>query len=178
MKSSCTPDLDWRALERGDREPLARWGRPRTATRWRAALRRAESGQAVLWVAVMLPLLLSVVGLVADGGVVFNARLDLQNAADAAARAGATQIDEGAYRESAGARVALDPARARRAAAESLEERGLDLDGTIDADQERVVVRVSRSVRTGFVRIVGIETARVGAPAAAELRFGVERGNR
>jgi len=139
---------------------------------------RSESGQAVVWATVLMPLFLSLVGLSVDSVLFFNARLDLQNAAAAAARAGATQIDERAYRESGGATVALDPARARRVAAEALADRGLAQSGTIDANTDRVAVRVSREVPTSFLRLIKIDTAQVAATAAAELRFGVERGNR
>ena len=59
---------------------------------------RREDGQALVMVAVMMVGLVSVVGLVSDGGLVFAQRRDLQNAADAAAAAAAMQIDEEAYR--------------------------------------------------------------------------------
>ena len=45
----------------------------------------AQSGQAIVWVAVMMPFFLSVVGLAIDGGIVFSARRELQNVADSAA---------------------------------------------------------------------------------------------
>ena len=138
--------------------------------------RRAESGQAIVWTAVMLPLLLSVVGLAADGGLVFNSRLRLQRVADGAARAGATQVDAAAYRAGGGSTVALDPARARRVASEYLADSGLELAGTVIADARRVVVEVTHEAPTGFLRIVGIESVRISATAPAELRAGVERG--
>ena len=141
---------------------------------WR---RSTEAGQAIVWTAVMLPLLLSVVGLAADGGLVFNARLRLQHVADGAARAGATQVDEGAYRASGGAAVVLDAARARRIASEYLTQSGIELAGTVDADGRRVVVRVTQEAATGFLRLAGIESVRISATAPAELRAGVERGS-
>ncbi len=90
-----------------------------------------QRGQLIVWTAVMLPLFLSIVGLAIDGGLVFAARRELQNAADAAARAGAMQIDEGVYRESSGATVALDRGRARAIAAEYLAGRGTSLEASI-----------------------------------------------
>ncbi|MDE3075991.1 MAG: pilus assembly protein, partial [Chloroflexota bacterium] len=65
---------------------------------WRAK----QPGQALIWTAVMMPLFLSMIGLTIDGGQVFDGRRQLQNLADAAARAGATQIDQQAYRASSG----------------------------------------------------------------------------
>lgn len=147
--------------------------------RSRCRLPRGESGQALVWAAVMLPFLfIPIVGLTVDGGVVFNARRELQNAADAAARAGAMQVDARAYRESAGARVVLDQATARQVAAEYLAGHGPGLSGSVATDAQRVVVEVSREVPTSFLRIVGVSTVRIGAVAPAEVRFGIERGNR
>jgi Flp pilus assembly protein TadG len=141
-------------------------------------VRADDRGQAVVWVAVLLPLLLSVVGLAAEGGLVFGARLELQNVADGAARAGATQIDVQRYRESAGTTVALDVPRARRAAAEYLAARRAGVSATVEADPTRVVVRATQEVPTGFLRLAGLHTVRIATVAQAEVRFGVERGDR
>jgi Flp pilus assembly protein TadG len=137
-----------------------------------------QRGQMLVWTAVMLPLFLSVVGLSIDGGIVFAARRELQNAADAAARAGAMQIDEALYRESSGATVALDRGRARAVAAEYLSGRGNSLTASITVEPERLVVQVSREVPTGFVRLVGIRSVAIAASASGEVRHGIERGSR
>ena len=141
--------------------------------------RGGESGQALVWAAVMLPFLfIPIVGLTVDGGIVFDARRELQNAADAAARAGAMQVDVRTYRESAGTRVVLDQASARQIASEYLAGHSPGLSGSVATDAQRVVVEVSRDVPTSFLRIVGVNTVRIGASAPAEVRFGIERGNR
>jgi Flp pilus assembly protein TadG len=132
----------------------------------------------IVWVAVMLPLFLSIIGLAIDGGIVFSARRELQNAADAAARAGAMQVDRQAYRESSGERVVLDEASARQIAAGYLSGKGPGLEANIAAESQRVVVQVSREVPTGFLRLAGINHVRISATAPAEVRYGVERGNR
>jgi Flp pilus assembly protein TadG len=124
----------------------------------------------------MLPFLLSVAGLSIDGGAAFNARLRLQQVAGAAARAGATQIDERAYRESNGASVVLDGARARRVASDYLARSGLALTGTVRAESRRVVVQVYQDVPTSFLRILGLTGVRIGVTAPAELRYGVGQG--
>ena len=46
------------------------------------------------------------------------------------------------------------------------------------AGRQAVQVDVARDVPTGFLRLVGIETARVSATAIAEVRHGIERGER
>ena len=94
----------------------------------------AQRGQVIVWTAVMLPLFLSVIGLALDGGLVFAARREAQNAADAAARAGAMQIDERAYRESGGTRVVLELGRARATAAEYLAGYGTSLTASVAAE--------------------------------------------
>jgi Flp pilus assembly protein TadG len=137
-----------------------------------------QRGQVIVWTAVMLPLFLSVIGLALDGGLVFAARREAQNAADAAARAGAMQIDERAYRESGGTRVVLDLGRARATAAEYLAGYGTSLTASVAAEPEQLVVQVSRDVSTSFVRLVGISTVRIAASATGEPRHGIERGSR
>jgi Flp pilus assembly protein TadG len=139
--------------------------------RWLAG----EAGQALVWAAVTLPFLfIPMVGLVIDGGVVLNARRDLQNVADAAARSGAMQVDVGAYRASAGTTLVLDQPAARRAATAYLAAQR-DVSGTVRTDARRVVVEVNRDVATVFLRIAGIDAVRIGAVAPAEARMGVER---
>jgi hypothetical protein len=140
--------------------------------------RAGEAAQALVLAAVMLPLFVAVVGLAIDGGIVLGARRELQSVADAAARAGAMQIDQRVYRASAGSRVVLDEASARQAAAMYLAEQPGDLEARVETGPERIVVRVGREVPTGFLRIVGIGRVFVGAVAPAEVRYGVERGNR
>ena len=132
---------------------------------------RREEGQALVMVAVMLVGLVSVVGLVSDGGLVFAQRRDLQNAADAAAAAGAMQINETVYR--ATGEVVLDEPLAREAAALYLEAEG-GLDYVVSVLPDRVEVSVSRQAATGFLRVIGIDGIEVSASASAEPRYGVE----
>jgi uncharacterized membrane protein len=138
---------------------------------------RSEVGQALVWVAVMLPLL-SVIGLSIDAGTLFDARRELQNVADSAARAGAMQIDQTAYRASSGTTVVLDPATARQAAAQYISTRGARFAATIDVEPKSVIVQVSQSVPTSFLRLVGIGTMRITATAPAMPRFGIQGENR
>jgi Flp pilus assembly protein TadG len=151
-----------------------RWRKPLTMVGQK--LFAPQEGQVVVWVAVMFPLFLSIVGLALDGGIVFNTRRELQNLADGAARAGAMQIDQEAYRESAGATVVLDPERARQVAAAYVTDQGRGLAAAIDADTQRVEVRVDRDVSMSFLRIVGIDQVRITATAPAEVRHGIARG--
>lgn len=151
---------------------------PMQRLRQRCCCSGDQSGQAILWVAVMLPLFLSMVGLAIDGGIVFTARLELQNVADSAARAGAMQVDERVYRESSGATVILDITSARYVAAEYVASQGVDMGATVVAEPRRVVVRVTRDVATSFLRIAGINRVRIAATAPADVQYGIDRANR
>lgn len=139
-------------------------------------LARAEAGQALVWAAVMLPLFLSVIGLAIDAGTIFDARRELQNVADSAARAGAMQIDQTVYRQSSGATVVLDTAAARQAASEYAASQG-NVAATVDVAPQQVVVHVSRDVPLSFLRLVGIGTVRITATAPAAPRHGISSEN-
>ena len=132
---------------------------------------RNDEGQVLVMVALMMLGVVSVVGLVSDGGLVFAQRRDLQNAADAAAAAGAMQINEAVYR--ATGQVVLDEPLAREAAALYLEAEG-GLDYVVSVLPDRVEVSVSRQAATGFLRVIGIDGIEVSASASAEPRYGVE----
>lgn len=132
---------------------------------------RDDEGQVLVMVALMMVGVVSVVGLVSDGGLVFAQRRDLQNVADAAAAAGAMQIDEAAYRSTG--EVVLDEQLARDAAAFYLDAEG-DLDYVVNVLPDRVEVAVSRQATTGFLRVIGIDGVDVSASASAEPRYGVE----
>lgn len=140
-------------------------------------IRSARSGQALVWVAVMLPFFLSIVGLAIDGGMVFDARRKLQNVADGAARAGAIQIDPAAYRASGGTRVVLDETKARDVAASYVVAEGDGISATITTSPQQVVVTASQPVALSFLRLVGLRTVTITAMATAEVRYGITRGN-
>ena len=135
-------------------------------------LNREESGQVIVLVAVLMAGLVAVVGLVTDGGLVFTQKRDLQNVADAAALAGAMQIDQDAYRASGGASVVLDETAAYQAAVEYLRAEG-GLRYSVAVRPARVDVSVSRRASTGFLRVVGINGVDISAGATAESRHGV-----
>ena len=136
-----------------------------------------EPGQIVVWVAVMLPFFLSLVGLAADGGLLLASRRELQNEADAAARTGAMQVDQAAYRASSGQTLVLDPAKARQVAAAYLTSQDPGVSAVITSDRERVMVQVSHEMPTSFLRLVGITTVHVGATSVAQPRYGITEAN-
>jgi uncharacterized membrane protein len=130
-------------------------------------------------VAAALPLLVTVAGLAVDGGVVFASRRELQNVADAAARAGATEVDAAAFRVTGGV-VALDGPRALAMASGYISDynalhrpdQRVSLDDVTLMGRDRVEVVVSRDARTAFLRIVKISTVPIRAEAVATVRAG------
>ena len=139
-------------------------------------LARDESGQAMVLVAIFLGAIVVVAGLVADGGMVFAQRRDLQNVADAAAAAGAMQLDENTYRASSGGTVVLDRTAAYTAATAYLAREG-GLVYAVRVAPSRVEVDVSRSARTGFLGAFGIRSVEISARSASEPRHGVFVGS-
>jgi Flp pilus assembly protein TadG len=131
-----------------------------------------ERGQALVLVLGLGLLVFAISGLAVDGTRAFLARRSLQNTADAAALAGAGEIDTDAYYRSRGRKVVLDPAAARSAAQAWLERRGLPVRASITAGSERVLVAVRSRVPTTFLGLVGISALPVAALATAEAVAG------
>lgn len=135
-----------------------------------------ERGQAVVWVVVMLPLFLSVIGLAADGALVFSARRELQDIADAAARAGATAVDEEHYRRTG--EVQLDQARARQAVEAAIgraDSRRLDgrPQARVEPGRTAVLVWLRARVPLAFMRIVGLRTTEISLMATGAPKEGI-----
>ncbi len=136
---------------------------------------RPAKGQAILLVAVLLPLFFAIIGLVVDAGILFDERRELQNTADSAARAGAMEVDVAVYRRSKGARVVVNERRARAAVARNLAERDIAYAEKIQA--AGVEVRVQREVRLSFLTLLGFRSVTIGAVAVAEVRHGIRDAN-
>jgi uncharacterized membrane protein len=133
---------------------------------------RRQRAQAVVWLAAMLPFLLAVVGVALDGALLLSARRDLQDVADAAARAGASQVDLDQLR--ADSRVVLRPDAARQAAYNYAVYQGVTPE-QISAEAGQVVVVVRRTVPTSFLGVVQVTSFPVEARGAARARAGVAR---
>ena len=140
-------------------------------SRLRAGRTRA---QAMVFMTMMLPLFLAVVGLALDGGYLFAERATLQAIADASARAGAVHVDTARmYREGTGI-VVLNPGDAIAAAQAYAQYQGLaPEDVQAQADDQVVSVQVSRTVPTVFMRIVNIDSLEIHAAATAHARYGI-----
>lgn len=121
----------------------------RPVQRPRAALHHdhGEEGQILVLTLIMMLGLLAVLGLVADGGLVFARHRELQAAADAAARAGAAQLDEATYRASNGRIAQLNPVHARHAARGYLGASAFAGEVEVTADAGSVTVALTQAMR-------------------------------
>jgi hypothetical protein len=116
--------------------------------------------------------LIAVSGLAVDGTRAFLLRRTLQNAADAAALAGAGEVDRSVYYRTGGEGVALHPDAARRTALAWLARRGISAGAGVRASPERVGVVLRGRTQTMFLRLVGIGSVPVAARARAGPRPG------
>jgi len=142
-------------------------------------------GQIIVWVAVMLPLVfLPIVGLSIDAGQLFDARRDLQNVADGAARSGGMQIDLDRLHELNGGdgRVRLNHTQAIDTANDYLDQAHIpntaqDRHVTVEGDNERIVVTVRRRVQPSFLRLAHVGPVRIEATSSASPCSGLLTGS-
>ena len=140
-----------------------------------------HKAQVIVWVVVMLPFFLAIVGLTIDAGRLFDARREVQNVADGAARVAVEQIDRAALRRSG--TLQLDYIQAQNMATQYVysQESGSGWQQpTYDPDYgggkavTGVTVHVSRNVPTSFMRIIKVvSTVTVSASAHAEACVGI-----
>jgi Flp pilus assembly protein TadG len=116
--------------------------------------RRSESGTTTLWMLGLCLMLFLLGGISLDLWRAFSERRSLAATADAAAVAGASALDEAAYRGSGAVR--LVPADARRRAqaslADQLDRRALR-DARVEATEDEVTVVVGGSVDLSLLQI-------------------------
>ncbi len=135
---------------------------------------RDERGAYLAFTVVALPLALTLLGLVIDGGLMFRAQRRAIALTSAAAHVGAQQIDEDWFR--ATNQVRLDGGRAAQAASDFLARNATEdirLDGiAVWGDQVRV--SAVADIPTYFMRIFGIARVRFQTSAAARPEHGIE----
>ncbi len=143
-------------------------------------MRTHPRGQAVLYLALTLPVFVAMVGLAIDGALLLTARRELQSVVDGAARAGATRLDMESLRGGVGTEIKLDHDRARVASLSYLDQ-SLAADiawqapptARVDVGSVRVRVAVEGELRTAFLRVVGVDRVPVAATADADVQYGI-----
>jgi Flp pilus assembly protein TadG len=139
-----------------------------------AADRQAsEDGQILVLTVVVALALLAILGLVADGGLVLARHRELQGVADAAARAGAAQLDEASYRASNGRTATLNPTQAQAAAGRYLRTVRFGGEAAITATPDEVTIELSEMVRPIIFSSVGIGPIRLAVHTVARPRTGI-----
>ncbi len=128
-----------------------------------------DSGQVTPFVVILTIALIAFAGLVLDAGMALSAKVQALDAAQAAARAGAQQLNLVVYRTNNIAE--LDPPRAEAAARGWLTSAGLD--GTVTATTTTVTVTVRRTTRTQLLQLVGVRSLDVSVTATATAIHGV-----
>ncbi len=132
-----------------------------------------ERGAVSVFVLGLVVVLMIVAGLVVDGGRAVNARAEITDDAEQAARAGANQVDVAALRSGEG--VSLSSSAARAAAMDHLLARGYDA-GRIQVDvvDQEVSVQVSDRVPTALLSLILISHFNVEGSAVARAALGID----
>ena len=133
----------------------------------------SEDGQILVLTVVVALALLAILGLVADGGLVLARHRELQGVADAAARAGAAQLDEASYRASNGRTATLNLTQAHTAAGRYLRTVRFIGQANIAATPSQVTIGLSEAVRPIIFSSVGIGPIRLAVHTVARPRTGI-----
>lgn len=151
------------------------WGtrrRPWWPTLWSTQRRgwwRANEGRATAFVVVLTLGILALAGLTLDSGLALSAKVKANGQAEAAARAGAQEIDLNAYR--ANGTLQLVPAEAVASAQNYLTTVGAT--GTVTVSDDTVTVTITASQNTQLLGMVGISSLAVHGEASAHPQRGV-----
>jgi len=143
-----------------------------SATR-RTGAGRGEEGMVTAFVVIFAFALILVAGLVIDGGLTLAARIQAIDEAQAAARAGAQQINLAVFRSDG--QVILDPARATQAAQAYLATTGHAGTVTVEGDRVQVAVRITQPMQ--ILEVAGIGNLTVVGHGAATAEEGVTAPN-
>ena len=116
---------------------------------------RRESGTITLWMLGLCLMLFLLGGISLDLWRAFSERRSLAATADAAAVAGASALDEAAYRSTGAVRLVPEDAqrRAHASLADQLDRRALR-DARVEATEDTVMVTVGGSVDFSLLQIV------------------------
>ena len=126
-----------------------------------------ERGQTTVLVLGMALLAFAVAGVAVDGTRAWLYRRTLQNAADAAALAGAAELDRAAYYASGGEEVVLDEVSSERVAIRWLNGRTTGARASVESTDDRVTIEMKGSIATTFLSLAGIRELEVAVRADA-----------
>lgn len=133
----------------------------------------SERGSVTVFFAAAVLALLLMAGLVVDGGGKVRAVQRADRLAAEAGRAGGQQIDVAAA--IAGRRPRVDAAAAVTAARRYLDRTGAHGEVVVAADRRSITVRVTTTVRTVFLGLVGVTELSATGNARVVLVAGVDQ---
>jgi hypothetical protein len=119
-----------------------------------------ESGNTIILAALSLFVLFSIAGLAIDGGMLYMTKAELQKTANAAVLSGAQELtnNEGKVEDVTRSVV-------------SAHDDGSSIDNIFIEMEKKVAIDLSKTVPLAFSKLLGIETVKVEAHSAAELRI-------
>ncbi len=141
--------------------------------------RRKEGGQALLWVAILLPLFLALVGLVFDGGLLWQQYMRARWAISAAGVAAASEIDPDVLARSG--QLVLKPEALQTAASYARRN-----DPALRVTSVSIVTRQGRQyirtrgwtqAETVFLQIFGVSSFRINVEATERPAWGIDGEN-
>ena len=131
-----------------------------------------DAGAVSVFVLGLIVVLMVVAGLVIDGGRAVNARAEIMDDAEQAARTGANQIDPVELRASGQVRIL--PGAASAAAADYLTARGYDPGRiAVSSSEAQVEVTVRDTVPTSLLQLILIPSFEVEGSAVSRAAVGI-----
>lgn len=118
-----------------------------------------ESGNTILLAAMSMFVLLSIAGLAIDGGMIYMTKAELQKTANAAVLSGAQELTN--------SDVKVDEVTRNVVASHN---DGSSIDNLSIEMDKKVAIDLSKTVSLAFSKLLGMETVKVKAHSAAELR--------
>lgn len=128
--------------------------------------RNEERGSISVFVVMLAPAFLALFGLIVDGGLLLGAQQDAIAVAEAAARRGAQDINEGTYRETG--QVFIDASLAEASARQYFTAAGYTGDVLVGGNV--VEVSIHRTQELPRLALVGLSSRVIKGTATARLR--------
>jgi len=134
-------------------------------------LHRGEEGQALVLWALCLTVIIGMAGLVLDGSNLQNNRRKLQNAADAAAFAGAYRLpgSPATAKTDAAQWLTLNCFTGNQTCADASDTVVTNAVSTTSATNDTITVSIQRTVKYSFMRVLGLNSGNVGATAKVQV---------
>jgi hypothetical protein len=135
-------------------------------------IRRTERGSATVLALGLSVTVFATAGIATDGTRAYLVRTRLQNVADSAALAAADRIDIDSYHRSRGSEATIEIDAARATVSELLAELPADVHTSVSISRDGINIRLSTTVPTSFLGLIGISRLSVVADARARPIIG------